>query len=134
VSITILFVSENGWDILCYSCIISLQFNIANVLIPSQQFHVDEPHAEVLILGFPNLVLLVRLARESVKLLRYLLKLTREFVPRGRETIVIPPHDAQLQAVVVEANASSRVSSRIGEIMGKYSTKHLRYYVSVIDY
>jgi hypothetical protein len=39
-------------------------------------------------------VLLLRLARESVKLLRYLLKLTREFVPRGRETIVIPPHDA----------------------------------------
>ncbi len=88
--------------------------------IPSPQFDVDDPHAEVLILVFLSLVLLVRLARESVKLLRYLLKLTREFVPRGRETIVIPSHDAQLQAVVVEANASSRVSSRIGEIMGKY--------------
>jgi hypothetical protein len=89
------------------------------LLIPSPQFDVDDPHAE-LILIFLSLVLLVRLARESVKLLRYLLKLTREFVARGRETIVIPPHDAQLQAVVVEANASSRVSSRIGEIMGKY--------------
>jgi hypothetical protein len=89
------------------------------LLIPSPQFDVDDPHAE-LILIFLSLVLLVRLARESVKLLRYLLKLTREFVARGRETIVIPPHDAQLKAVVVEANASSRVSSRIGEIMGKY--------------
>ncbi len=86
--------------------------------------------------GFLSLVLLlVRLATELVKLLRYLRKLTREFLARGREPIVIPPHDAQtLQAVVVEANASSsRVSSRIVEIMGKYSTKHLRYYVSVID-
>jgi hypothetical protein len=71
------------------------------LLIPSPQFDVDDPHAEVLILVFLSLVLLVRLARESVKLLRYLLKLTREFVPRGRETIVIPP-------------------SRIGEIMVKY--------------
>ncbi|CAK9205149.1 unnamed protein product [Sphagnum troendelagicum] len=88
------------------------------LLIPSPQFDIDDPHAEVLILVFLSLVLLVRLARESVKFLRYLLKLTREFVPRRRETIVIPPHDAQLQAVVVEANASSRVSSRIGEIMG----------------
>ncbi|CAK9205070.1 unnamed protein product [Sphagnum troendelagicum] len=88
------------------------------LLIPSPQFDVDDPHVEVLILVFLSLVLLVRLARESAKLLRYLLKLTREFVPRRRETIVIPPHDAQFQAVVVEANASSRVSSRIGEIMG----------------
>jgi len=97
------------------------------LLIPSPQFDVDDPHAEVLILVFLSLVLLVRLARESAKLLRYLHKLTREFVPRGRETLVTPPHDAQLQSVVVEANASSRVSSRIGEIMGKYWTKHLRY-------
>jgi hypothetical protein len=104
------------------------------LLIPSQQFHVDEPHAEVLILGFLSLVLLVRLATELVKLLRCLSKLTREFLARGREPIVIPPHDAQLQAVVVEANASSRVSSRTVEIMGKHSTKHLRYYVSVIAY
>ncbi|CAK9251840.1 unnamed protein product [Sphagnum jensenii] len=88
------------------------------LLIPSPQFDIDDPHAEVLILVFLSLVLLVRLARESAKLLRYLLELTREFVPRRRETIVIPPHDAQLQAVVVEANASARVSSRIGEIMG----------------
>jgi hypothetical protein len=73
--------------------------------IPSPQFDVDDPHAEVLILVFLSLVLLLRLARESVKLLRYLLKLTREVVPRRRETIVIPPHDAQLQGVVVEANA-----------------------------
>ncbi len=94
--------------------------------IPSQQFHVDDRHAEVLILGFLSLVLLVRLARELVKLLRYLRKLN-EFLARGREPIVIPPHDAQLKAVVVEASASSRVSSRIVEIMGKYSTKHLRY-------
>ncbi len=79
-------------------------------------------------------MLLVQLGRELVKLLRYLRKLTQEFLARGREPIVIPPHDAQLQAVVVEANASSRVSSRIVEIMGKDSTKHLRYYVSVIDY
>jgi hypothetical protein len=86
------------------------------LLIPSPQFDVDDPHAEVLILAFLSLVLLVRLARESVKLLRYILKLTREFVPRERETIVIAPHDAQLQAVVVEANASSR----IGEIVGKF--------------
>jgi hypothetical protein len=84
---------------------------------------------------FLSLVLLVQLATELVKLLRYLRKLTREFLARGRERpIVIPPHDAQLQAVVVEDNASSRVSSRIVEIVGKYSTKHLRYYVSVIDY
>jgi hypothetical protein len=69
-----------------------------------------------------------------VKLHGYLRKLTREFLALGQEPIVIPPHDAQLQAVVVEANASSRVSSRIVEIMDKYSTKHLRYYVSVIDY
>jgi hypothetical protein len=103
-------------------------------LIPSQQFHVDDPHVEVLILGFLSLMLLVQLGRELVKLLRYLRKLTQEFLARGREPIVIPPHDAQLQAVVVEANASSRVSSRIVEIMGKDSTKHLRYYVSVIDY
>jgi hypothetical protein len=34
-----------------------------------------------------------------------------------REPIVISPHDAQLQAVVVEGNAPSRVSSRIVEIM-----------------
>jgi hypothetical protein len=84
------------------------------LLIPTPQFDVDDPHAQVLILVILSLVLLVRLARESVKLLRYLLKLTREFVPR------IPPHDAQLQAVAVEANASSHVSSRIREIMGKY--------------
>ncbi|KAH9556335.1 hypothetical protein CY35_07G021300 [Sphagnum magellanicum] len=88
------------------------------LLIPSPQFDVDNPHAEVLILVFLSLVLLVRLAKESVKLLRYLLKLTRGFVPLGRETIVIPPHHAQLQAVVVEANASSRVSSSSGKIMG----------------
>jgi hypothetical protein len=97
------------------------------LLIPSPQFDVDDPHVEVLILVFLSLVLLVRLARESAKLLRYLLKLTREFVPRRPETIVTPPHDAQLQAVGVEANPSSRVSSRIGGIMGKYYTKHLRY-------
>jgi hypothetical protein len=90
------------------------------LLIPSPQFDVDDPHAEVLILVFVSLVLLVRLARESAKLLRYLLKLTRKFVPRGQERLVTPPHDAQLQAVVVEANASSRLSSRIGEIAGKY--------------
>jgi len=90
------------------------------LLIPSPQFDVDDPHAEVLLLVCLSLVLLVRLAKESVKLLRYLLKLTREFVPRGPETIVIPPHHAQSQAVVVEATASSRVSSRIGEIMRKY--------------
>jgi hypothetical protein len=98
----------------------SSSHELQQLLIPSPQFDVDDPHAEVLILVFLSLVLLVRLARESVKLLRYLLKLTREFVPPGRETIVIPPHDAQLQAVAVEANASSRVSSGIGEIMGKY--------------
>jgi len=90
------------------------------LLFPSPQFDVDNPHAEVLILVFLSLVLLVRLAKESVKLLRYILKLTRDFVPLGRETIVIPPHHAQLQAVVVEANASSRVSSSSREIMGKY--------------
>ncbi len=92
------------------------------LLIPSQQFDVDDPHAEVLILVFLSLVLLVRLARELVKLLRYLRKLTREFAARGRDSIVIPPgHDAQLQAVVVEANTSSRgVSSRIVQAMGEY--------------
>ncbi|CAK9275684.1 unnamed protein product [Sphagnum jensenii] len=90
------------------------------LLIPSPQFDVDDPHAEVLILVFLSLVLLVRLARELVKLLRYLRKLRREFAARGREPIVIPPgHDAQLQAVAVEANTSSRgVSSRIVEAMG----------------
>jgi hypothetical protein len=92
------------------------------LLIPSPQFDVDDPHAEVLILVFLSLVLLVRLARELVKLLRYLRKLRREFAAHGREPIVIPPgHDAQLQAVVVEANTSSRgVSSRIVEAMGEY--------------
>jgi hypothetical protein len=91
------------------------------LLIPSQQFDVDDPHAEVLILVFLSLVLLVRLARELVKLLRYLRKLRREFAARG-EPIVIPPgHDAQLQAVVVEANTSSRgVSSTIVQAMGEY--------------
>ncbi|KAH8956008.1 hypothetical protein BDL97_07G015100 [Sphagnum fallax] len=90
------------------------------LLIPSPQFDVDDPHAEVLILFFLSLVLLVRLARELVKLLRYLRKFRREFAARGWEPIVIPPgHDAQLQAVVVEANTSSRgVSSRIVEAMG----------------
>ncbi|KAH9556362.1 hypothetical protein CY35_07G022300 [Sphagnum magellanicum] len=90
------------------------------LLIPSPQFDVDDPHAEVLILLFLCLVLLVRLARELVKLLRYLRKLRREFAARGREPIGIPHgHDAQLQAVVVEANTSSRgVSSRIVEAMG----------------
>ncbi|CAK9232018.1 unnamed protein product [Sphagnum troendelagicum] len=92
------------------------------LLIPNPQFDVDDPHAEVLILVFLSLVLLVRLARELAKLLRYLRKLRREFAARGREPIVIPPgHDAQLQAVGVEANTSSRgVSSRIVEIMGEY--------------
>ncbi|CAM6003481.1 unnamed protein product [Sphagnum balticum] len=92
------------------------------LLIPSQQFDVDDPHAEVLILVFLSLVLLARLARELVELLRYLLKFRREFAARGREPIVIPPgHDAQLQAVVVEANTSSRgVSSRIVEATGEY--------------
>jgi hypothetical protein len=90
------------------------------LLIRSPQFDVDDPHAEVLILVLLSLVLLVRLARELVKLLRYLLKLTREFVPRGREPIVTPPHDAELQAVVVEANTSSRVSSRIVQTNGEY--------------
>ncbi|CAK9231094.1 unnamed protein product [Sphagnum troendelagicum] len=91
------------------------------LLIPRQQFDVDDPHAEVLILVFLSLVLLVRLARELVKLLRYLRKLRREFAARGREPIVISPgHDAQLQAVVVEANTSSRgVSSRIVEATGE---------------
>jgi hypothetical protein len=96
------------------------EIGIVPNLISSPQFDVDDPHAEVVILVFLSLVLLVRLARESVKLFRYLLKLTREFVPRGRETIVISPHNTQLQAVVVEPNASSRISSGIGEIMGKY--------------
>jgi hypothetical protein len=92
------------------------------LLIPSQQFDVDAPHAELLILVFLSLVLLVRLAREFVKLLRYLRKLTREFAARGQQPIVIPPgHDAQLQAVVVEVNTSSSgVSSRIVQAMGEY--------------
>jgi hypothetical protein len=89
------------------------------LLIPSQQFDIDDPHAEVLILVFLSLVLLVRLARELVKLLRYLRKLTREFAARGREPIISPGHDAQFQAVVVEANTSSRgASSRIVQPMG----------------
>ncbi len=92
------------------------------LLIPSPQFDVDDPHAEALILVFLSLVLLVRLARELVKLLRNFRKLRREFAARGCEPIVIPPgHDAQLQTVVVEANTSSRgVSSRIVEAMGEY--------------
>jgi len=92
------------------------------LLIPSPQFDVDDPHAEVLILVLLSLVLLVRLARELLKLLRYLRKLRREFAASGREPIVIPPgHDAQLQAVAVEANTSSRgVSSRIVEATGEY--------------
>jgi hypothetical protein len=68
------------------------------LLNPSPQF-VYDPHAEVLILVFLSLVLLVRLAKELVKLLRYLLLLTRDFAARGRERIIIPPRDAQLQAV-----------------------------------
>ncbi len=44
-------------------------------------------------------MLLVRLAKELVKLLRYLLLLSEDFVARGREPIIIPPRDAQLQAV-----------------------------------
>jgi N-acetylglutamate synthase-like GNAT family acetyltransferase len=92
------------------------------LLIPSPQFDVDDPHAEALILVFLSLVLLVRLARELVKLLRNFRKLRREFAARGCEPIVIPPgHDAQLQTVVVEANTSSRgVSSTIVEAMGEY--------------
>ncbi|CAK9231996.1 unnamed protein product [Sphagnum troendelagicum] len=69
------------------------------LLIPSPQFDVDDPHAEVLILVFLSLVLSVRLAKELVKLLRYLLLITRDFAARGREPIIIPPCDAQLQAV-----------------------------------
>jgi hypothetical protein len=81
------------------------------LLIPSPQFDVDDPHAEVLILVFLSLVLLVRLAKELVKLLRYLLLLTRDFAARGREPSIIPPRDAQLQAVA---------ESTIVEIMGEY--------------
>jgi hypothetical protein len=88
--------------------------------IPSPQFFdVDKPYTEALILVFFILMLLLRLTRELVNILRHLLKLTREFVARGRESI-IPPHDAQLQAVVVEAKASSRVSSRIVQTNGEY--------------
>ncbi|KAH9535099.1 hypothetical protein CY35_17G036200 [Sphagnum magellanicum] len=78
------------------------------LLNPSPQF-VYDPHPEVLILVFLSLVLLVRLAKELVKLLRYLLLLTRDFAARGREPIIIPPRDAQSQAVV---------ESTIVEIMG----------------
>ncbi len=85
---------------------------------PSPQF-VYDPHAEVLILVFLSLVLLVRLAKELVKLLRYLLLLTREFVARAQEPIIIPPHDAQLQAVA---------ESTISELMGEY------WIVSMIDF
>jgi len=81
------------------------------LLIPSAQFDVDDPHAEVLILVFLSLVLLVRLGKEFVKLLRYLLLLTRDFAARGREPIIMPPRDAQLQAVA---------ESTIVEIMGEY--------------
>jgi hypothetical protein len=80
------------------------------LLNPSPQF-VYDPHAEVLILVFLSLVLLVRLAKELVKLLRYLLLFTRDFAARGREPIFIPPRDAQLQAVA---------ESTIVEIMGEY--------------
>ncbi|KAH9569720.1 hypothetical protein CY35_02G004900 [Sphagnum magellanicum] len=69
------------------------------LLNPSPQFAYD-PHSEVLILAFLSLVLLVRLAKELVKLLRYLLLLSGDFIARrGREPIIIPPRDAQLQAV-----------------------------------
>jgi hypothetical protein len=78
---------------------------------PSPQF-VYDLHAEVLILIFLSLVLLVRLAKELVKLLRYLLLLTRDFAARGREPLIIPARrDAQLQAVA---------DSTIVEIMGEY--------------
>jgi hypothetical protein len=69
------------------------------LLNPSPQFAFYDPHGEVLILVFLSLVLLVRLAKELVKLLRYLLLLSEDFVARGREPIIIPPRDAQLQAV-----------------------------------
>ncbi len=77
---------------------------------PSLQF-VYDARVEVLILVFFSLVLLVRLAKELVKLLRYLLLLRRDFAARGREPIIIPPRDAQLQAVA---------ESTIVEIMGEY--------------
>jgi hypothetical protein len=80
------------------------------LLNPSPQFAYD-PHAEVLILVFLSLVLLVRLAKELVKLLRYLLLLSGDFVARGREPIIIPRHDAQLQAVA---------ESTIVEFVGEY--------------
>jgi hypothetical protein len=53
------------------------------LLIPSPQFDVDDPHAEALILVFLSLVLLVRLARELVKLLRYLRKLLESLLHMG---------------------------------------------------
>ncbi len=88
------------------------------LLNPSPQF-VYDPHAEVLILVFLSLVLLVRLAKELVKLLRYLLLLTRDFAARGREPIIMPPRDAQLQAVA---------ESTTVEIMGEY------WIVTMIDF
>jgi hypothetical protein len=81
------------------------------LLIPSPQFHVDDPHAEVLILVFLSLVLLVRLAKELLKFLRYLLLLTRDFAARGREPIIIRPRHAQFQAVA---------ESTTVKIMGQY--------------
>jgi hypothetical protein len=44
-------------------------------------------------------------------LIRYLLLLSGDFVARGREPIIIPRHDAQLQAVA---------ESTIVEFVGEY--------------
>ncbi len=80
------------------------------LLNPSPQF-VYDPHAQVLILVFLILVLVVRLAKELLKLFRGLLLLTRDFAARGREPIIMPPRDAQLQAVA---------ESTTVEMMGEY--------------
>jgi hypothetical protein len=80
------------------------------LLNPRPQFAYD-PHAEVLIMVFLSIVLLVRLAKELVKLLRYFLLLSGDFVARRREPIIIRPRDAQLQAVA---------ESTIVEFVGEY--------------
>jgi hypothetical protein len=80
------------------------------LLNPSPQF-VYDPHAQVLILVFLILVLVVRLAKELLKLFRGLLLLTRDFAARGRGPIIMPPRDDQLQAVA---------ESTTVEMMGEY--------------
>ncbi len=102
------------------------------LLNPSPQF-VYDPHAEVLILVFLSLVLLVRLAKELVKLLRYLLLLSGDFVARGRGPIIIPSRDAQLQAVaestIIEFVGEYCIVSMIDFIAGEKITKKIVIYI-----